>query len=65
MDGLYHERKLQSNREEKLALLDRTILENGLKEYKDGIKPTRNLYRAWLANGFRLGLETDGKGKRS
>ena len=40
------------------ALLARITPENGIKEYKDGIKPTRNLYRPWLANGFRLSLET-------
>jgi integrase len=40
------------------ALLARITPENGIKEYKDGVKPTRNLYRPWLANGIRLALET-------
>jgi len=40
------------------ALLEIITPENGIKEYKDGVKPTRNLYRPWLADGFRLALET-------
>lgn len=40
------------------SLLAITTPENGIKEYKDGKKPTRNLYRPWLVAGFRLGLET-------
>lgn len=40
------------------ALLKQITPENGVKEYKDGIKLTRNVYRPWLANSFRLALET-------
>jgi integrase len=40
------------------ALLERITPVNGIKEYKDGVKPTRNLYRPWLADGIRLALET-------
>ena len=40
------------------ALLARITQENGIKEYNNGVKPTRNLYRPWLADGIRLGLET-------
>jgi integrase len=40
------------------ALLGRITPENGIKEYNNGIKPTRNLFRPWLADGIRLGLET-------
>jgi integrase len=40
------------------ALLSRIAPENGIKEYNYGVKPTRNLFRPWLADGIRLGLET-------
>jgi len=40
------------------ALLEKVKPENGIKEYSDGVKPIRNLYRPWLADGFRLALET-------
>jgi integrase len=40
------------------ALLDKVTPENGLKEYPNGVKPERNLYRPWLIAGFRLALET-------
>lgn len=40
------------------ALLKQITPENGIKEYKDGVKPTRSVYRPWLADGFRLALET-------
>lgn len=40
------------------ALLARITPENGVKEYNKGIKPTRNLFRPWLADGIRLALET-------
>lgn len=40
------------------ALLPIITPENGLKEYEKGVKPSRNLFRAWLADGIRLGLET-------
>jgi integrase len=40
------------------ALLPIVTLENGIKEYENGVKPTRNLFRPWLTDGIRLGLET-------
>ncbi|MEI8226506.1 MAG: tyrosine-type recombinase/integrase [Bacteroidota bacterium] len=40
------------------ALLERITPENGVKEYQGGVKPSRNLFRSWLADGIRLGLET-------
>jgi integrase len=40
------------------ALLKQITLENGLKENKHWVKPTRNMYRPWLADGFKLALET-------
>lgn len=40
------------------ALLEKVTTENGLKEYQNGVKPERNLYRPWLKHGFRLALET-------
>jgi integrase len=40
------------------ALLEKVIPENGLKEYENGVKPERNLYRPWLVHGFLLALET-------
>lgn len=43
------------------ALLARITPENGVKTYKNGVKQTRNLYRPWLADGFRLAYETGGR----
>ena len=40
------------------ALLKQITPENGIKEYKNGVKPIRNVYRFWLSDGIRLGLET-------
>ena len=40
------------------ALLERITPENGLKEYNNGVKPIRNLFRPWFADGIRLALET-------
>ncbi|MBP6977616.1 MAG: tyrosine-type recombinase/integrase [Lentimicrobiaceae bacterium] len=40
------------------ALLKQITPENGIREYKNGVKPTRNLFRPWLADGIRLALET-------
>ena len=40
------------------ALLKIIKPETGIKEYEDGVKPIRNLYRPWLADGIRLALET-------
>lgn len=40
------------------ALLEKVTPENGIKEYVNGVKPLRNLYRPWLVDGFRLALET-------
>ena len=40
------------------ALLKQITPENGVKKYENGVKPTRNVYRSWLADGIRLGLET-------
>jgi len=40
------------------ALLEIITPENGIKTYHGGIKPMRNLYRPWLADAIRLGLET-------
>jgi integrase len=39
-------------------LLGRIIPENGIKDYKKGKKPVRNLYRSWLPDAFSLALET-------
>jgi integrase len=38
-------------------LIKQIIPENGIIEY-NGVKPLRNLYRPWLADGIRLALET-------
>ena len=38
------------------ALLKRITFENGVKEYESEIKPTRNVFRPWLANGYKLAL---------
>lgn len=46
------------NQKEYDALLKRITPENGMKVYNNGVKPTRNLFRPWLADGIRLGLET-------
>lgn len=40
------------------ALLKQITPDNGVKEYRGGIKETRNVYRPWLVDGFRLALET-------
>jgi integrase len=40
------------------ALLKQIKPESGIKEYETGIKPERNVYRPWLADGIRLALET-------
>jgi integrase len=40
------------------ALLNQITPENGVKEYKSGVKPIRNIYRPWLKDGIRLALET-------
>lgn len=40
------------------ALLEKITPENGIKEYNNGVKPMRNLFRPWLADGIRLALET-------
>ena len=40
------------------ALLKQITPENGIKEYENGVKPLRSLYRPWLSDGIRLGLET-------
>jgi len=40
------------------ALLKQITPENGIREYKNGVKPMRNLFRPWLADGIRLALET-------
>ncbi len=40
------------------ALLEIINPENGIKEYKNGVKEKRNFYRPWLVDGFRLALET-------
>jgi len=39
------------------ALLKQISPENGIKEY-NGVKPIRNVYRPWLADGIRLALES-------
>lgn len=39
-------------------LLAKITPENGIKEYDNGVKPMRNQFRDWLANGIKLGLET-------
>ena len=56
-------RKLNPNPEaitqlEYEALLNQITAENGIKIYNQGVKPTRNMYRPWLKDGIRLGLET-------
>lgn len=43
---------------EYLSLLEIITPENGIKEYKKGIKPIRSLYRPWLKDAFKLALET-------
>jgi len=40
------------------AFLKQISPENGIKENKQWAKPTRNMYRPWLADGFKLALET-------
>jgi len=55
-------KKLNTNPEaitksEYKALLKQITPENGIKEY-NGVKPIRSVYRPWLADGIRLGLET-------
>jgi len=45
-------------RSEYEALLKQITPENGIKENKHWAKPTRNMYRPWLADGFKLALET-------
>jgi len=40
------------------ALLRIITAENGIKTYKGGVKPIRNLYRPWLADAIRMGLES-------
>jgi integrase len=40
------------------ALLNRITPENGNKEYATGKKRVRNFYRPWLADAFRVALET-------
>lgn len=40
------------------ALLKQITPENGVKEYKEGVKPLRSVYRPWLSDGIRLALET-------
>lgn len=40
------------------GLLKRVTSENGIKEYDSEAKPTRNMYRPWLADGFKLALLT-------
>jgi len=44
--------------EEYEALLAIITPENGVIEYNNRIKPLRNIFRPWLADGFRLALET-------
>lgn len=46
------------NKEEYETLLAKITPENGIKDYGKGKKPIRNIYRPWLADGIRLGLET-------
>jgi len=45
-------------RKEYLSLLERITPQNGIKKYPNGVKPERNLYRPWLKDGIRLGMET-------
>jgi integrase len=40
------------------ALLKQITPETGIKEYENGVKSTRNVYRPWLADGIKLALET-------
>jgi len=56
-------KKINSNpesitKDEYERLLEQIKTENGIKYYEKGVKPTRNIYRPWLADGIRLGLET-------
>ncbi len=44
--------------EEFERLLAHITPENGIREYDKGVKHLRNYYRPWLAQGFRLALET-------
>ena len=46
------------NQKEYEAILKIITPENGMKGYDSKVKPERNLYRPWLADGIRLGLET-------
>jgi len=46
------------SRDEYQELLKQITPENGIKEYENGVKHKRNVYRPWLANGIKLGLET-------
>jgi len=45
-------------RSEYEALLNKITPENGVKEYRGSVKETRNVYRTWLADAFRLALAT-------
>ena len=45
-------------KEEFDALLTRITPENGIKKYEQGQKKERNLFRSWLADGFKLMLFT-------
>ncbi len=47
-----------SSRAEFESLLKIVTSENGVKEYHNETKPTRNVYRPWLADGFKLALQT-------
>lgn len=40
------------------ALLNQITPENGIREYENGIKPTRSVYRSYLKSAYRLALET-------
>lgn len=44
--------------EEYEKLLKQITPENGIRHYNNGVKPQRNIYRPWLADGIKLGLET-------
>ena len=39
-------------------LMEQITPEKGIREYENGVKHMRNFYRSWLADGFRLALET-------
>ncbi len=60
---LVQRKKLNPNPEaitksEYVALLNQITPENGIKEYENGVKQNRNIYRPWLKDGIRLALET-------